>query len=58
MGTLSVNMKQMNRWIVTTDNVLFYNNIQKNKGKFFTLDSMLYHLYLNEFSIFYTFTPS
>ena len=54
MGTLSVNMKQMNKWIVTADNVSFFNNIQINKGKFFTLDVRPYKELLTDFGIFFT----
>ena len=55
MGTISINMKQMSKWNVTSDNVKYFDIIQVNKGKFFTLDSRTIQELLNEFSIFYTF---
>jgi len=55
MGTISINMKQMSKWNVTSDNVKYFDIIQVNKGKFFTLDSRTIQELLNEFGIFYTF---
>ena len=51
---LSVNMKQMNKWNVTQDNVRFYDSIMRNKGKVVSLDYRAYMELLNEFNIFYT----
>ena len=51
---LSVNMKQMDKWNVTQDNVRFYDAIMRNKGKVYSLDYRTYMDLLNEFNIFYT----
>lgn len=56
-GSMSVNMSQMNKFKVYSDNVKFYDNIMKFKGKFYTLDARPYMEVLNEYGIFYTFTP-
>ena len=54
IGTLSVNMKHMDKWKVDMDNVHYFNTIQINKGKFITIDTRPYEDLLNEFGIFYT----
>ena len=51
---LSVNMKQMNKWNVTQDNVRFYDAIMRNKGKVYSLDYRAYKDLLSDFGIFYT----
>lgn len=56
MGTIRVNMAQMNKFNVTADNVHLHENITRNKGNFFTLDVRPYMEELNLFGIFYTFT--
>ena len=54
MSTLKINMKQINRWKVDSDNVKFYNHIVSNKGSVMTLDARGYVEFLIEFNIFYT----
>ena len=54
MKTLWVNMVQMNRWKVTSDNVRFYDAIMCNHGTVLTLDSRPYVELLTDFSIFFT----
>jgi hypothetical protein len=56
MGTISVNMSQMNRWKVNQDNIKCYDSIMSTKGKVITLDVRPYEDFLNEFGIFYTLT--
>ena len=57
MGTISINMKQFHeKFIVTADNVRLHENINRNKGKFFTLDERPYIEELNLFNIFYIFS--
>lgn len=51
---LIINMKQMSKWKVTSDNVKFYDNIMKTKGRVVSLDFRPYMEFLNEFAIFYT----
>lgn len=51
---LSVNMRHMDRWRVTSDNVRFYDCIMRNKGTFLTLDYRPYVDLLCQFNIFYT----
>lgn len=51
---IKVNMNQMNRWVVDQDNVKFFDNIMKSKGKVMTLDSRPYINFLTEFNIFFT----
>lgn len=51
---LSVNMTQMKRWNVTSDNVRYFESIMANDGKFFTLDARPYVDLLCDFNIFYT----
>lgn len=51
---ISVNMKQMDRWVVDQSNVKFFDHIMKNKGKVSTLDTRPYVEYLTEFNIFFT----
>lgn len=53
-GTISINMNQMDRWKVTSDNVEYYDRIMTLNGPFFTLDVRGYIEWLNEFGIFYT----
>ncbi len=54
MRTISVNMRQMNRWQVTSDNVRWFEAIHGAHGKFVTLDTRPYVEWLNSFNIFYT----
>jgi hypothetical protein len=49
-----VNMKQINRWKVTEDNVKWYDHIVRSNGKILTLDEKSYIDLLCEFNIFYT----
>lgn len=56
MKTLSVNLSQISKWTVDSDNVKFYDSIMKTKGKVSTLDVRGYIDYLCEFNIFYTVT--
>ena len=51
---IKVNMKQMNKWGVTQDNVRFYDHIMKNKGVIVTLDPRPYIDLLTDFGIFFT----
>lgn len=51
---LTVNMKQMHRWVVNQDNVRFYNSIMSTNGKVISLDYRGYIEYLCEYNIFYT----
>ena len=51
---IKVNMKQMSKWVVTQDNVKFYDNIMKNKGSVMTLDTRPYVEFLTDFGIFFT----
>lgn len=51
---LSINMNQMGKWKVTSDNVKYFEAIHNSNGKFFTLDSRQYVELLCEFGIFYT----
>ena len=48
------NLKQMSKWNVDQDNVKFYDNIMKNKGRIVSLDLRPYMEYLDQFGIFYT----
>jgi hypothetical protein len=56
MGTISVNMSQMNRWKVYSDNVRYYDSIMSTNGKVVTLDTKPYVDLLTDFNIFYTLT--
>jgi hypothetical protein len=56
MGTIRVNISQMDRWKVCADNVQYYNSIMIAGGTFLTLDAKPYVDLLNEFNIFYTLT--
>lgn len=53
-GTLRVNMRDMKKWRVYSDNVKFYNNIVKNDGVFIPLDSRPYVDLLTEYGINFT----
>lgn len=55
-GTLHVNMKQMDRWKVTSDNVRWFDSIVCTGGEVSTLDMRPYVEFLCEFNIFYTAT--
>ena len=55
---LTVNMKQISKWIVTQDNVKFYDNIMKSNGTVVTLDTRPYIELLTDFGIFFTTTLS
>ena len=57
MGTISVNMRQMNRWQVTSDNVRWFEAIHRANGRLITLDARPYVEWLNTFNIFYTLKP-
>jgi hypothetical protein len=54
-GTFSVNMDQMAKFKVYSDNVHVHAMIMRNRGKFFTLDASSYIDELTAFGIFYTF---
>ena len=54
MPTIRVNMLQMEKFIISPDNVRIYEHIVENKGVFETLDARPYVEALNEFCIFYT----
>jgi hypothetical protein len=56
-GLLSVNLAQMKKWKVYSDNIRYYDAIMAAKGKLHVLDVRPYMDNLNDFSIFYTFTP-
>lgn len=56
VGRLRVNMTQMKKWKVDQDNIKYYDNIVKNKGKISTVDVRPYEEYLNGFGIYYTKT--
>lgn len=56
MGTIRVNMSQMNRWTVDGDNIKYFDSIMSTKGNVVTLDTRPYVDLLNEFNIFYTLT--
>ena len=51
---LTVNMKQMDKWVVTEDNVRCYDYIIRTSGRVLSLDYKPYIEYLNEFNIFFT----
>jgi len=55
-GEINVNMKDMKKFKVTSDNVVCFENIKKNKGSFFTLDFRPYVEFFSEFNIFFTVT--
>ena len=54
MFELNVNMKQMNKFQVYSDNVIAYDQIIQSKGKFSTNRPDIYTPWLNEYGIFYT----
>ena len=39
-GTINVNMKDMGKFNVCSDNVRIFESIKKNKGSFFKLEKM------------------
>jgi hypothetical protein len=49
--TISVNKYQMSNWKVDQDNVKYFDNIMRNSGTFYCLDSRPYIEFLNEFGI-------
>lgn len=51
---IKVNLSQMKKWKVTSDNVKFYDSIMKLKGKIITLDKRPYIELLCEFNIMFT----
>lgn len=56
-GVLHVNMAQFkDKFRQYQDNTIVAENIQKNKGSFYTMDSRNYRFWLDYFNIFYTFT--
>lgn len=57
-GSISVNMQQMDRWKVDSENVAYYDNIMVNQGSFYTLDVRPYVELLLEYNIFYTLLPN
>jgi hypothetical protein len=54
MAEIHVNMKQMNKFKVYSDNVIAYDQIIQSKGKFFTDRPEIYTRWLDEYGIFYT----
>lgn len=54
MAEIHVNMKQLNKWKVYSDNVIAYDQIIQSKGKFFTDRPEIYTRWLDEYGIFYT----
>lgn len=54
MVEIHVNMKQLNKWKVYSDNVIAYDQIIQSKGKFFTVRPEIYTRWLDEYGIFYT----
>lgn len=58
MAEIHVNMKQLNKWKVYSDNVIAYDQIIQSKGKFFTNRPKIYTQWLDEFGIFYTLKGS
>lgn len=58
MAEIHVNMKQLNKWKVYSDNVIAYDQIIQSKGKFFTNRPDIYTKWLDEFGIFYTLKGS
>ena len=58
MKQITINMKQMHKWNVDSDNVRFYDQIMKTKGKVVTLDARGYVEFLTEFNIFFTVSQS
>ena len=53
-GVLKVNLQQMKKWRVYSDNVRFYDAIMRTGGTVLTLDARPYVDLLCEFGIFYT----
>lgn len=54
---MNINMKQMksiDQSKIGDDNIKWYNNIMKNKGKIVSLDYRGYIDFLNEMNVFYT----
>jgi hypothetical protein len=51
---LKVNMSQMNKWNVTSDNVKYFDSIMKTKGNVVTLDVRPYVDLLCDFGIMFT----
>jgi hypothetical protein len=58
MNNISINMAQMKKWKVTSDNVIQYEAILQCNGKFSPLDLRPFIYWLDEFNIFYTATYS
>lgn len=54
MSEIHVNMKQLYKWKVYSDNVIAYDQIIQSKGKFFTDRPEIYTRWLDEYGIFYT----
>ena len=54
MGKINVEMSQMGKWSVDSDNVRFYDAIMKSGGNVVTLDKRSYIDLLCEFNIFFT----
>ncbi len=54
MSYLSVNMKQIGKFQVYSDNVIAFDQIVAAKGKFITDRPDIYTRWLNEYGIFYT----
>jgi hypothetical protein len=57
-GHFSINMDQMKRFKVFSDNLCIYENILNTGGKFFTINEQPYIDNLCEYGIFYTFNST
>ena len=55
-GEIHVNMKQMKKFNVDSNNVRVFDTIKKNKGVVFAIDVRPYVEALTEFGIFFTVT--
>lgn len=51
---INVEMSQMHKWSVNSDNVSYYDAIMKSGGQVLTLDKRPYIDLLCEFNIFFT----
>ena len=55
-GTINVNMKDMKKFNVYSDNIRIFDQIHKNNGHIETLDVRPYVEILTDFNIFFTVT--
>ena len=51
---LKVEMSQMHKWVVNSDNIKYFDSIHKTNGNVLTLDKRPYIDLLCEFNIFFT----